>query len=194
MKLAVPSALSLLLVICNAAWALTFWPSTQALVQNYVALAPDFTGTVVNAIGNGGGGQALVKTTAIFTRTDEVVQPEVGPKISSDLEGATVTPLQDNDVCGYALMPSDETDADAAALINTVTADLNDIGAILVAGKTPAEPDLQPYVCARGFATKCGAAFTASSVLQQIQTMDSAWAGMKAVRAVQNITAQVSSK
>ncbi|KAK4693884.1 hypothetical protein P7C70_g8845, partial [Phenoliferia sp. Uapishka_3] len=194
----------------NPQWALVFWPSTQALVSNYVALAPDFKGTiegaifsrvaaelcsdtgsgvlgcnalklptVQNTVGNGGGGQALVKTTAIFTVYDNVVQPESGPIVSSDLQGATVMALQSPDNCGpthladHFSMLTDQAafnmvsaaltgskfqkasclklpDLDPAALTNTVRSELTDVLSILVAGKTPAEPDLQASFSIRG--------------------------------------------
>ncbi|KAM0748055.1 alpha/beta-hydrolase [Meredithblackwellia eburnea MCA 4105] len=93
----------------NPQWALVFWPSIQPLVSNYIALAPDFHGTIEvillctklniptcepsvwqqtvgsnylaaqNSINTGGGGKALVPTTSIYTLTDDIIQPELPP-------------------------------------------------------------------------------------------------------------------
>lgn len=119
----------------NPQWALTFFPSIQPLVQNYIALAPDFNGSIEgnancnaitksctpatwqqtmgshylaaqNHLGNGGGGRALVPTTSIYTQTDDIIQPETPPLgPTSYLPGAFVHAIQDLDFCGYVLTP-----------------------------------------------------------------------------------------
>ncbi|KAM0792091.1 hypothetical protein ACM66B_004795 [Microbotryomycetes sp. NB124-2] len=110
----------------NPQWALTFWPSTRPLVQNYIALAGDFKGTALGyfltvpqfatesiiqqtvpsryltAQNNPfGGGKALVPTTSVYTVTDDIVQPQSPqPIASSNLPGASVHAIQDLDFCG----------------------------------------------------------------------------------------------
>ncbi|KAL8276964.1 hypothetical protein RQP46_010599 [Phenoliferia psychrophenolica] len=98
----------------NPQWALTFWPSIQPLVSNYIALAGDFHAFWQQTINSrylgaqnsmlpGGGGRAQVPTTSIYTQYDDVIQPETGPfGPTSYLEGAGVHSLQDGDVCGPA--------------------------------------------------------------------------------------------
>ncbi|KDQ18212.1 hypothetical protein BOTBODRAFT_553497 [Botryobasidium botryosum FD-172 SS1] len=113
----------------NPQWALTFFPSIRSYVAAYVALAPDFHGTLDStfckflptsicpqsiwqqAAGshyiraqNIDGYRALVPTTVIYTSTDEVVTPEVGLTYSSRLDGATIIGVQDLDICGPAKM------------------------------------------------------------------------------------------
>ncbi len=99
--------------------ALQFFPSTQPLVQNYIALAGDFKGTTLSVgicsiacaasvhqqtAGSDYLGvqadQALVPTTSIFTVQDEVIQPETGRNPTSDLDGASVIAVQDEAFCG----------------------------------------------------------------------------------------------
>ncbi|SCV67057.1 BQ2448_5703 [Microbotryum intermedium] len=115
----------------NVPWALHFWPSTQALVSSFIALAGDFHGTAEsellcgapasfcaasvkqqtkgsrylaaqNAAMMGSARATLVPTTSIFTRYDDVIQPE-GPtnaQATSFLHGASNFALQDLRVCG----------------------------------------------------------------------------------------------
>ncbi|SGY40185.1 BQ5605_C003g02335 [Microbotryum silenes-dioicae] len=115
----------------NIPWALQFWPSTQALVSRFIALAGDFHGTAEskllcgasvsfcaasvkqqtigsrylaaqNSAATGSARSALVPTTSIFTRYDDVIQPE-GPtnaQATSFLPGASNFALQDAKVCG----------------------------------------------------------------------------------------------
>ncbi|SGY19616.1 BQ5605_C014g07703 [Microbotryum silenes-dioicae] len=115
----------------NIPWALQFWPSTQALVSSFIALAGDFHGTggskllcgaavsycgpsvtqqttgsrylaAQNSPAMGSARSALVPTTSIFTRYDDVIQPE-GPtnaQATSFLLGASNFALQDAQVCG----------------------------------------------------------------------------------------------
>ncbi|SCZ95956.1 BZ3500_MvSof-1268-A1-R1_Chr8-1g09908 [Microbotryum saponariae] len=115
----------------NIPWALQFWPSTQALVSSFIALAGDFHGTTTsvllcgtavsfcaasvkqqtkgsrylaaqNSAAMGSARSALVPTTSIFTRLDDVIQPE-GPtnaEATSFLPGASNFALQDATICG----------------------------------------------------------------------------------------------
>jgi hypothetical protein len=111
----------------NIQWALLYWTSTRALVSRYIALAGDFHGTtegplfcapyqllgigceaslIQQSVGshyitaqNVRGNQALVPTTSIFTREDDVIQDElINP--TSVLPGADNFALQSPEVCG----------------------------------------------------------------------------------------------
>jgi len=90
----------------NTQWALKYWPSTREMVSDLVALSPDFAhGTVltpllcpdfpklgctpailqqklhsnfIEALIKDDGNSAYVPTTAIFSATDEIVQPQSG--------------------------------------------------------------------------------------------------------------------
>ncbi|KAF8313460.1 alpha/beta-hydrolase [Clavulina sp. PMI_390] len=112
----------------NVQWALDFWPSTRAYVSDYIALAPDFHGTIEGPFScvsedllaggchysvlqqtvgskylnaqNMRGGSALVATSSLFTRYDDVIQNELGPNATSILPGASNIALQDTDICG----------------------------------------------------------------------------------------------
>jgi len=84
-------------------WALKYWPSTNALVTDFIAISPDFKGTYqqlicpgfhlkvpcapgpaqqinssefLKTLRSGGGGSAIVPTTVVYSATDESVQPE----------------------------------------------------------------------------------------------------------------------
>jgi len=108
-------------------WALLWFPSIRPFVSAYIALAPDFHGTLITAacpaqtILLGGcqqsywqqwaysnyiraqnieGYKELVPTTSIYTLSDELVIPDSGPFFSSRLENAAVIALQDPDICG----------------------------------------------------------------------------------------------
>ncbi|KAM0756327.1 alpha/beta-hydrolase [Meredithblackwellia eburnea MCA 4105] len=112
----------------NVQWALTFWPSTRALVQQFISLAGDFKGTAEGALFCNGltsscapsmwqqtmgskylavqnnataGGVALVPTSSIYTIYDDFIQPETAPLgPTSYLAGASVYSLQDTSFCG----------------------------------------------------------------------------------------------
>ncbi|KAF8330872.1 uncharacterized protein EI90DRAFT_1106712 [Cantharellus anzutake] len=106
----------------NPQWALDFWPSIRQYVSDYIALAGDFHGTLEGPVSclsqdllhsgcypsvaqqtagskyleaqNERGGSALVTTTSIYTRYDDVIQPEV-VNPTSVLPGAANLALQD---------------------------------------------------------------------------------------------------
>ncbi|KAF7983295.1 hypothetical protein HWV62_22959 [Athelia sp. TMB] len=108
-------------------WALLYWPSIQPLVSRYIALAGDFHGTdegplacaaedllrggcqasvlqqtsgsKLLAAQNTRGNTALVPTTSIYTKYDEIIQDEIIHP-TSILPGADNYALQDLDVCG----------------------------------------------------------------------------------------------
>ncbi|PWN48684.1 alpha/beta-hydrolase, partial [Violaceomyces palustris] len=112
----------------NIQWALTFWPSIRPLIQDYIAVAADFHGTLEGSLActlvrlreegctaallqqtSGSnflkallarGDKALVTTTSIYTLTDDVIQNEVGPNATSILPGAANYFLQQIKICG----------------------------------------------------------------------------------------------
>ncbi|KAE9969360.1 hypothetical protein BLS_005405 [Venturia inaequalis] len=84
-------------------WALKYWPSTRQVTSNFIAISPDFHGTVlayilcpafpklpcppaliqqeynsnfIATIRGNGGDSAYVPTTTIYSSTDEIVQPQ----------------------------------------------------------------------------------------------------------------------
>lgn len=96
----------------NTQWALTYWPSTRKLVNDYVAVSPDYHGTVlldvlcptltegivgcapavwqqkynsdfITHFRAAGGANAWVPTTTVYTGTDDVVQPQHGQNASA---------------------------------------------------------------------------------------------------------------
>lgn len=97
----------------NTQWALKFWPSTRSIVSNFIAMSPDYKGTVeaflactgiplldtltcapsvfqqrsasnfVKTLSADGGNSAFVPTTTVFSATDEVVEPQSGPDASA---------------------------------------------------------------------------------------------------------------
>lgn len=110
-------------------WALKYWPSTRSSVQDFIALSPDFHGTIEEAVvcpaltfvactpsiwqqaweadfirtlRSDGGDQAYVPTTIVYSSFDEIVQPMSGPSASAllgDARGAGVTSAQLQTVC-----------------------------------------------------------------------------------------------
>jgi hypothetical protein len=94
-------------------WAFTYWPSTQSRVSDYIAISPDYHGTVqtellcpklgalacapsivqqkytsnlIETFRKAGGASAYVPTTTIYTATDEIVQPQHGRNASAYLQ------------------------------------------------------------------------------------------------------------
>ncbi|KUJ22315.1 alpha/beta-hydrolase [Mollisia scopiformis] len=85
-------------------WSLKYWPSTRGQVSNFICLSADFRGTTnawlmapaagvpcapavrqqrrrskfITTLMSNGGDSAYVPTTSIYSRTDEVVQPQFG--------------------------------------------------------------------------------------------------------------------
>ncbi|KAJ0307999.1 hypothetical protein Brms1b_009772 [Colletotrichum noveboracense] len=114
----------------NVQWAMKYWPSTRETVTDFVSFSPDFHGTTeaflacdtaaaligctpsvyqqkydskfVATLRAGGGDSAYVPTTSIFSATDEVVQPQAGPKASAFLKdgnGAQATNIEVQKAC-----------------------------------------------------------------------------------------------
>ncbi|CAI7639662.1 unnamed protein product [Penicillium manginii] len=110
-------------------WALKYWPSTRAIVDDFMALSADFHGTVLAAVcllpsplctpsikqqvydsalirtlrgGSEGGDSAFVPTTSVYSGFDEVVQPQVGTGASAflgDVRGVGVSNVQVQGAC-----------------------------------------------------------------------------------------------
>lgn len=115
----------------NTQWALKYWPSTQRVVQDFVALSPDFHGTQIGslvcpALNNlictpsiwqqgwdtefirtlraDDGDSAYVPTTTIYSTFDEIVQPMSGPNASAllrDTRHVGVTNSHVQSVCAH---------------------------------------------------------------------------------------------
>lgn len=113
----------------NVQWALKYWPSTRNVTSNFIALSPDYHGTVNAALlcpafPNAGctpsvlqqkdtstfvktllanrGDSAYVPTTNIRSATDEIVQPQTGSNPSGVLKDARnvgVTNVLVQDTC-----------------------------------------------------------------------------------------------
>ena len=95
-------------------WALTYWPSTRTVVSDYIAVSPDYHGTIlldvlcptltegivgcapsiwqqkynsdfIKHFRAAGGASAWVPTTTVYTATDDVVQPQHGQNASAFL-------------------------------------------------------------------------------------------------------------
>ncbi|KAJ5127402.1 lipase B [Penicillium atrosanguineum] len=94
----------------NTQWALKYWPSTRPALQDFIAMSPDFHGTVVEAVicpalsyiactpsilqqawtsqfiqtlRSSSGDSAYVPTTIIYSSFDEIVEPMSGPNASA---------------------------------------------------------------------------------------------------------------
>lgn len=99
----------------NTQWALKYWPSTRPALQDFIALSPDFHGTVVEAaicpaltyiactpsilqqawtsefiqtLRSSSGDSAYVPTTIVYSSFDEIVEPMSGPNASALLTDA----------------------------------------------------------------------------------------------------------
>ncbi|KFY31732.1 hypothetical protein V493_00814 [Pseudogymnoascus sp. VKM F-4281 (FW-2241)] len=113
----------------NTQWGFKYWPSTRSVVSDFVALAPDFRGTIeadllcsgltfalctpsikqqrdksnlIATLRNNGGDSAYVPTTTFYSATDQIVQPQIGTGASSfmlDARNVGVTNNQIQEVC-----------------------------------------------------------------------------------------------
>lgn len=110
-------------------WALKYWPSTQSVLEDFIAISPDFHGTTeadflcpgldklactpsiwqqrydanfVSALRKNGGDSAYVPTTSIYSSSDQIVQPQSGTNASAymlDTRGVGVTNNELQTVC-----------------------------------------------------------------------------------------------
>ncbi|KAJ1336183.1 hypothetical protein MN608_02931 [Microdochium nivale] len=112
-------------------WAFSYWPSTRAVVSDYIAVSPDYHGTVqfevmcpklgllsctpscnqqryssnFIKVFRRTGASAFVPTTTIFSATDEIVQPQHGTGASGylrDDRGVGVLNVELQKVCPLA--------------------------------------------------------------------------------------------
>ncbi|OJI87624.1 hypothetical protein ABZX51_003659 [Aspergillus tubingensis] len=107
----------------NTQWALKYWPSTRGSVEDFIAISPDFRGTVearlvcpwlagimctpalwqqrwdakfVRTLRALGGESAYVHTTTIYSSFDEVVQPMDGDQASAIIQDARGVGVSNN--------------------------------------------------------------------------------------------------
>lgn len=93
-------------------WALKYWPSTREVVEDFIAISPDFHGTVeanglcpaldyiactpsiwqqawdaelIETLRDGGGDSGYVPTTTVYSSFDEIVEPMSGDNASAIL-------------------------------------------------------------------------------------------------------------
>ena len=106
----------------NTQWALKYFPSTQEVVSDYIAISPDYQGTVltqefcpgfprlpcppsvlqqfdnstfINQLRKNGGDSEIVPTTTIYSTNDELVQPQSGLNASGFLFNASNNLVQE---------------------------------------------------------------------------------------------------
>jgi pimeloyl-ACP methyl ester carboxylesterase len=149
-------------------WALKYWPSVRQHVRSFVAISPDFHGTVeaplicppgvqcppaifqqfytakwIATLRAGGGSSALVPTTVIHNVFDEVVEPQADPTASADLPGAANVQIQD--FCPVGTLAGGPNPGHENALYNPVAV-ANVLDALKHGGK--ADPKRAgPYNC-----------------------------------------------
>lgn len=111
----------------NTQWALKYWPSTRQVASNFIAISPDYKGTVeafiacpgfplnllacvpsviqqesksdfVTTLRSDGGDSAYVPTTTVYSATDEVVEPQSGTIASAFLNDARGVGVTNNQV------------------------------------------------------------------------------------------------
>lgn len=107
----------------NTQWALKYWPSTRDSVEDFIAISPDFRGTIetrlvcpwlagimctpalwqqgwdakfVRTLRGFGGESAYVHTTTIYSSFDEIVQPMYGDQASAILQDARGVGVSNN--------------------------------------------------------------------------------------------------
>lgn len=110
-------------------WALKYWPSTRDVVEDFIAISPDFHGTIeqavvcpgfptfactpsiwqqgwdtnfINTLRADGGDSAYVPTTTLYSTYDEIVEPMSGDSASallSDANGAGVSNNHIQTIC-----------------------------------------------------------------------------------------------
>ncbi|KAI2998501.1 hypothetical protein CBS147346_8162 [Aspergillus niger] len=107
----------------NTQWALKYWPSTRDSVGDFIAISPDFRGTIetrlvcpwlagimctpalwqqgwdakfVRTLRGFGGESAYVHTTTIYSSFDEIVQPMYGDQASAILQDARGVGVSNN--------------------------------------------------------------------------------------------------
>jgi hypothetical protein len=110
----------------NTQWALKYWPSTRPSVEDFIAISPDFDGTIlapilcpdfpvslvcvpsfvqqtrgskfIQTLRANGGDSAYVPTTTVFTQFDEIVQPQSGSEASAIIGDARGVGVTNNEL------------------------------------------------------------------------------------------------
>lgn len=109
----------------NTQWALKYWPSTRAVVEDFIPISPDFHGTIlanplcpgfptlactpsvwqqkydsefISTIRAEDGDSAYVPTTTLYSSLDEIVQPMDGDSASAYLSDARSVGVTNNQV------------------------------------------------------------------------------------------------
>lgn len=136
----------------NVQWALKYWPSTRSVITDFIALSPDYRGTVkaglicpqssplgctpsilqqktmskfVKTLLANGGGSAYVRTTNVRSATDQIVQPQAGPHPSgvlADARNVGVANYLVQDVCPAS--PAGTLVTHAGIIYNSLAFDL----------------------------------------------------------------------
>ncbi len=110
----------------NTQWSFKYWPSTRDVVNDHIAISPDYHGTVlgtlagdatiappalpqqgytsefISTLRSGGGDSAYVPVTTIYSGTDEIVEPQQGAAASAyllDTRGVGVSNNYLQDMC-----------------------------------------------------------------------------------------------
>lgn len=107
-------------------WALKYWPSTQSVLEDFIAISPDFHGTTqanflcpgidsqlactpsiwqqrynanfISTLRSNGGNSAYVPTTTIYSSTDQIVQPQSGVNASAYMLDARNVGVSNNEL------------------------------------------------------------------------------------------------
>lgn len=106
-------------------WALKYWPSTRAVVSDFINISPDFHGTdlaglicpdfpelpcppaviqqeynanFITTLRSNGGDSAYVPTTSIYSATDTIVQPQQGTVASAYIKDARGVGVTNNEL------------------------------------------------------------------------------------------------
>jgi hypothetical protein len=106
-------------------WALKYWPSTRAVVLDFISISPDFHGTelayiicpgfpsvactpsviqqnynsnFIATLRSDGGDSAYVPTTTIYSATDSIVQPQSGTAASAFINDGRGVGVSNNEI------------------------------------------------------------------------------------------------
>ncbi|KAI9717207.1 MAG: hypothetical protein M1828_007400 [Chrysothrix sp. TS-e1954] len=130
-------------------WALKYWPSTRRSVSDFVAVSPDYHGTIevplicppgvpcapsvlqqlytsnfIQTLRNNGGDSAYVPTTNVYSFFDEVVEPQQDPNASgslNDARGVGVTNEEIQTTCPAGTPAGGPNFGHESSLYNAVT-------------------------------------------------------------------------